>query len=83
VKRKAHDLTMQGADPALWMRDPRTKDAGFVLMPLSEPVSGRSNCTLSFSNTAGVEDISIVNGSGELVWYNQGTWLACERSVGF
>ena len=81
-KRQATSgLSMQGAEAPVWVRDPRTESEGYVFMPLSDSSPGNYSGTLSFSDTAGLQDISIVDGSGELLWNNTGTWISGTRDV--
>jgi hypothetical protein len=77
----AGGLNMQGARAPLWVRDPRTQSEGFVFMPLSDSKPGIYNGTLGFSNTAGLEDIAILDGSGGSLWNNTGTWISGTRDV--
>lgn len=60
--------TVHAAHEPLWVRDPRTKSEGYVLIPLEAGGPGTYNATLSLSNLARLEDVSIVDGSGGLVW---------------
>ena len=60
--------TVQAAHDPLWVRDPRTKSEGYVLMPLEASGPGTYNATLSLSEADRLEDVSIVDGAGGLVW---------------
>ncbi|KAH6855796.1 hypothetical protein B0I37DRAFT_411761 [Chaetomium sp. MPI-CAGE-AT-0009] len=60
--------TVQAAHDPLWVRDPRTESQGYVLMPLEASGPGTYNATLSLSNPDSLEDVSIVDGAGGLVW---------------
>ncbi len=60
--------TVKAADNPLWVRDPRTKSEGYVLMPIESSGPGTYNGTLSLSSLQGLEDVSIVDGAGGLVW---------------
>jgi len=68
-KRQANDgQIVTAADSPLWVRDPRTESEGYVLMPLESSGPGTYNGTLSLSNLESLENISIVDGAGGLVW---------------
>lgn len=64
--------TVTAADDPLWVRDPRTDSEGYVLMPLESGGPGMYNGTLSLSSLEGLEDISILDGAGGLVWSSAG-----------
>lgn len=60
--------TIKAADNPLWVRDPRTKSEGYVLMPLEAAGPGTYNATLSLSGAESLRDVSVVDGAGGLVW---------------
>lgn len=69
-KRQATNAsqTVKAADDPIWVRDPRTTSQGYVLMPLESGSPGTYNATLSLSNLDRLQDVSIVDGAGDLVW---------------
>lgn len=64
--------TVQAAHDPLWVRDPRTKSEGYVLMPLEASGPGTYNATLSLSKADRLEGVSVVDGAGGLVWDGAG-----------
>ncbi|KAK4032359.1 hypothetical protein C8A01DRAFT_20551 [Parachaetomium inaequale] len=71
--KKRQERTVKAADSPLWVRDPRSTDSeGYVLMPLEPAGPGTYNGTLSLSNLDSLEDVSIVDGAGGLVWNSTG-----------
>ena len=80
---KRQTSTIKAADSPLWVRDPRTKSEGYVLMPLEAAGPGTYNATLSLSNVESLRDVSVVDGAGGLVWNGTaGAAFVSGQSVG-
>ena len=80
--KKRQERTVKAADNPLWVRDPRsTNSEGYVLMPLESGGPGTYNGTLSLSNLDSLEDVSIVDGGGGLVWNSTGAIINGQSSL--
>lgn len=73
--------TVKAAHNPLWVRDPRTEAEGYVLMPLESGGRGTYNGTLSLSSLERLEDVSILDGAGGLVWDSTGAAFVSGQST--
>lgn len=65
---KRETTSVKAAEKPLWVRDPRGKGEGFVVMPIEPSSAGTYNGTLTLSNSDKLKEIAILDSSGDVVW---------------